>query len=207
MVSCNWVINMKKVKTLEIPYPNDKYIRIQALKRKGLSNYMINRMVNEKLIKKINGKTYENLLYKGDDSDYLYVYGYVEEGIVCLMSAAVYYGVSTFRMQHIDVAIEQKAKINILPDWPDLKLYYFSNQRYILGIETIKIDGGAFKIYDLEKTVCDLLSYRHKYGLEDALSVLKNYLRRTDKDLNKLIKYAKKLRVYEVLKKYLEVLL
>jgi len=164
-------------------------------------------MVKDNLIKKINGTTYENLNYTGDESDYLYVSGYIDEGVVCLMSAAVYHNISTFRMSQIDVAIQQKSKVAILPDWPSIDIYYFSHQRYTLGILTNTIDGGSFKIYDMEKTVCDLLSYRNKYGLEDSLSVLKNYLKREDRNIDKLISYSKKLRCYHVLIKYLEVLL
>ncbi len=164
-------------------------------------------MVEESLIRKINGSTYENLSYTGDDNDFLYVSGYIDEGVICLMSAAVYHELSTFRPHQIDTAIKQKSKVSILPDWPNIAIYYFSKNRYELGIESIIIDGGSFKVYDKEKTVCDLLAYRNKFGQEDALAVLKNYLKRDDRDINKLLSYSKKLRSYNTLMKYLEVLL
>lgn len=168
---------------------------------------MINRMVEDNKIKKINGNTYENINYLGDESDYLYVSAYIEHGTVCLMSAAVYHGLSTARMSHVDVAIKRKLKVNILPDWPSIRVYYFSNDRHEIGVENVAIDGGQFKIYNLEKTVCDVLFYREKYGIEESMSVLKNYLKREDRNINKLIDYAKKLRCYNILSKYLEVLL
>jgi predicted transcriptional regulator of viral defense system len=201
------VIPLKKSKPISFPYPNQKFIKTEQFLKLDFSYYMVNRMVKDNLIKKINGTTYENLNYTGDESDYLYVSGYIDEGVVCLMSAAVYHNISTFRMSQVDVAIQQKSKVAILPDWPSIDIYYFSHQRYTLGILTNTIDGGSFKIYDMEKTVCDLLSYRNKYGLEDSLSVLKNYLKREDRNIDKLISYSKKLRCYHVLIKYLEVLL
>jgi predicted transcriptional regulator of viral defense system len=198
---------VNKSKPITFPFPNQKFIKTEELFKKSFSYYKINRMVEENIVKKINGNTYENLNYKGDESDYLYVSGYVDEGVVCLMSAAVYHNISTFRMSQVDVAIKQKSKVAKLPDWPSIDIYYFSIQRYKLGILTIPIDGGFIKIYDMEKTVCDLLSYRNKYGLEDSLAVLKNYLKRADRKIDKLITYSKKLRCYNVLMKYLEVLL
>ena len=198
---------MNKSKVIEFPYPDQKFIKTEELIKKGFSYYMINRMVEENAIKKINGNTYENLSYKRDESDYLYVSGYIDEGVVCLMSAAVYHGISTYRTSQIDVAIKQKSKVNILPEWPTIGVYYFSNQRYELGIDSISIEGGTFKIYDIEKTVCDLLTYRNKYGHEDSLAVLKNYLNRENRNINKLVTYAKKLRCFNILMKYLEVLL
>ncbi len=198
---------MNKSKSIEFPYPQKKYITTNDLLRKKFSYYMIKRMVEEGLIQKINGNTYENLSYIGDENDFLYVSGYIDEGVVCLMSAAVYHELSTFRPHQIDTAIKQKSKVSILPKWPDIAIYYFSKHRYELGIESIICEGGYFKIYDKEKTVCDLLTYRNKYGIEDALAVLKNYLKRDDRDINKLLSYSKKLRSYNILMKYLEVLL
>jgi len=192
---------------IKFPYPNRKYIKTSELLDKNFSYYRMQKMVEENLIKKINGSTYENLLYSGDDHDFLYVFGYVNEGVICLMSAATYHELSPFRPKKVDVAIRQKSKVNILPKWPKIELYYFSDDRYKTGIDSVLIEGGKFHIYDKEKTVCDLLFYRNKYGLEDSLEVLKNYLKREDRDINKLLSYAEKLRCKNILLKYLEVLL
>jgi len=198
---------MNVEKKIIFPFPDRKFVRSSELLHENLSYYMINRFVRDGLLKKINGNTYENLAYTGNESDYLYVSGYIETGIVCLMSAAVFHGLSTVRPHQVEVGIPQKGKIRKLPQWPAIGIFYFENQRYESGVQTVQIDGGSFKVYDREKTVCDLLTYRNKYGLEDCISVLKAYLRREDRDLNKLIRYAEKLKSYHVLSKYLEALL
>lgn len=198
---------MRKAKPIEFPYTNKKFIKTSELLNKNLSYYKIRKLEQQNIIKRINGDTYENLTYNGEEHDFLYVSGYIVQGVVCLMSAAVYHGMSTFRSNRIDVAIRHKSKVSVLPDWPSIKIFYFSEKRYEIGIRTISIEGGSFKIYDPEKTVCDLLSYRIKYGIEDALDVLKNYLGRADRDINKLIRYAEQMRCHGILSKYLEVLL
>ena len=198
---------MNKPKNLKFPFPNYKFIKTKSLLNHGFSYYMINRMVEEGILSKVNGSTYEHLNYKGDDHDFLYVSGYVDNGVVCLMSAAVYHDLSSFRPYQVDVAIKQKDKVSVLPDWPNIHLFYFSDSRYKLGVQHIDIPGGAVKIYDKEKTVCDLLTYRNKYGIEDCLAVLKNYLKLDERNIDKLLEYAEKLRVKTTLMKYLEVLL
>jgi len=201
------VITLNIQKDIRFPFTNQKFIQTKTLLQANLSHYMINRLVDEEVLIKINKIWYENLKYKGDDSDFLYVSPYVNLGIVSLMSAAVFHGMSTFRSTQIDVGVPQKTKITKLPPWPTIGIYYFDKARYETGIQTVEIEGGSFQIYDREKTVCDLLTYRNKYGLEDCLAVLKAYLRREDRDLNKLIGYSEKLRSYHILSKYLEVLL
>ena len=84
---------------------------------------------------------------------------------------------------------------------------YYSKTRYDIGIEYIKTKNGNFKVYDMEKTICDLLFYRNKIEKEIIKEILNNYVKRNDKDINKLTNYAKQLRVYEILKTYFEVLL
>ena len=61
-------------------------------------------------------------------------------------------------------------------------------------------------IYDVEKTVCDMIFYRNKLGFESAIEVLKNYVKRPDRNINKLMEYAKKLRCAKLLREYLEVM-
>lgn len=201
------VILMNIQKTIRFPFSGQKFISTKTLLQANLSHYMIHRLVEEKSLYKINKSWYENLKYQGDDSDFLYVFPYVGVGVVSLMSAAVFHKMSTFRPSQIDVGVPQKAKISKLPPWPPIGIHYFDTERYETGIQTVEIEGGSFLIYDREKTVCDLLTYRNKYGLEDCLAVLKTYLRREDRDINKLIDYSKKLRSYHILSKYLEVLL
>ena len=67
--------------------------------------------------------------------------------------------------------------------------------------------SGTVKMYDLEKTVADILYYRNKVGIEETKEALKNYLSRNDRNLNKLHRYADLLGCKAILGTYLEVLL
>lgn len=62
-------------------------------------------------------------------------------------------------------------------------------------------------MYDLEKTVCDVMRLRNKIGLDIAKEVMRNYLTRKDRDLVKLLQYARILRVESTAKTYLQILL
>ena len=68
-------------------------------------------------------------------------------------------------------------------------------------------DGNMIPMYDLERTICDLMRSRSSIEAQDFNSVLKTYVSRKDKDLNRLMEYAKLFRVDNVIRRYMGVLL
>lgn len=68
-------------------------------------------------------------------------------------------------------------------------------------------DGNLVPMYDLERTICDLIRSRNSIEVQDFNSVLKTYVSRRDKDLNRLMEYAKLFRVDNVIRRYMGVLL
>ena len=180
---------------------------IQELKDKGLSYYKINQLVKQGILIKLNKKYYKNTNFDGEESDFYYAYAYVPNGVICLLSAAVHYNLSTHRPDAIDIAIPRKARVSTLPEWPELKIYYFTDERFSVGVEIIEVGKNKFRIYDVEKTVVDIVFYREKMGVEETKEVLSNYLHRKDRNLNKLIRYAEMLKCEDTINKYLEVLI
>jgi predicted transcriptional regulator of viral defense system len=186
---------------------NDQMIySVRELRDKGFSYYKINQMVNQGILIKLNKKYYENTNFDGEESDFYYAYAFVPAGVVCLLSAAVYYNLSTYRPETIDIAIPRKARVSTLPDWPELNICYFTDDRFDVGIETLEDGKNKFRIYDIEKTVVDIVFYREKIGIEETKEVLTTYLHRNDRNLNRLIRYAEMLKCGDVMKQYLEVL-
>lgn len=186
---------------------NDQMIiSLKELKERGLTLYKINQLVDQGKLRKLNKKFYENTAYKGEVSDFYYAYAYVPTGVVCMMSAAVYYGLTTYRTDAVDIAIRRKSNVSTLPDWPELKLYYYTDKRFELGIDTITEGKNHFRIYDIEKTVVDIVFYREKVGIEETKEILVNYLMKKDRKLNRLVRYAELMKCGDIMKTYLEVL-
>ena len=172
----------------------------------GYSYYKIGILEKDGILSRINRNTYENLTYKGDENDFFSAEAYVPKGVICLMSAARYYGLTNFLPDSVSVAIERKKKVNTLPEWPEIKIYYFDSSRMALGVTEICESDNCFHIFDVEKTVVDIIYYRNKVGIEETAEVLKNYLKRKDRQIDRLYTYAKRLRCEKVIRTYLEVL-
>ena len=90
----------------------------------------------------------------------------------------------------------------------ECKIYYIKPDLFDLGKSTMPTPAGNMvPVYDLERTICDVIRSRNKLGTETFLAALKMYAANPKKNLNKLNEYAKQLRVANVLRQYLEVLL
>ena len=90
----------------------------------------------------------------------------------------------------------------------ECKVYYIKPDLFELGKTTLRTPAGNdVPAYDLERPICDVIRSRNKLGTETFLAALKLYAATPKKDLNKLNSYAKKMRVSNVLRQYLEVLL
>ena len=90
----------------------------------------------------------------------------------------------------------------------ECKVYYIKTDLFDLGKSAMPTPAGNMvPVYDLERTICDVIRSRNKLGTETFLAALKMYAASPKKNLNKLNEYAKQLRVANVLRQYLEVLL
>lgn len=76
----------------------------------------ISQLVKEGILSKVNRTTYENLQYSGDENDFYSAEAFVPDGVVCLMSAARYYGLTNFLPDTVEVAIERKKRVSTLPE-------------------------------------------------------------------------------------------
>ena len=185
---------------------NQKTISMKELKDMGFSQYIISKLVNDGKLIKLNKSHYEITGYHGGESDFYYAEAYTPKGVICLLSAAVYYNLTTYIPDAVDVAIPRKAKISTVPDWPKMNVHYYTDERYELGINTVKEGRNQYRIYDVEKTVVDIVFYREKVGIEEMKEILVTYLQRKDRNLNRLLKYAELMKCGKVMRGYLEVL-
>lgn len=184
-----------------------KFITTTELKNMGYTYYKIDKLEKAGILSRINRSTYENLDYKGDENDFFSAEAYVPNGVICLMSAARYYGLTNFLPDAVDVAIERKKKVNTLPEWPEIRIFYFSQSRMDIGVKKIYEGKNCFHIFDIEKTVVDIIYYRNKIGIEETSEVFKNYLKRRDRQIDRIYAYAKRLRCEKVVRTYLEMLI
>ncbi len=171
---------------------NHGFATTKKLKSHGVHHYRINELLAQQTISRIKQGVYKWNEDANDKDELLEVAQLVPKGVVCLLSAAFHYELTTFVPAQYQIAIPRKDKIT-LPEYPPIKLFYWSDVAYQLGQQFVNIDDDAIAIYDIEKTVCDSIKYRDKIGLDTCKEIIRNYLNREDRNLVKLSDYAKKM--------------
>ena len=89
-----------------------------------------------------------------------------------------------------------------------VQVFTIKAELHEVGLITMQTPfGHDVPVYDMERTVCDLLRSRNHIEMQTFQGALKAYARRKDKDLRTLMRYAKLFRVEKILRQCLEVLL
>ena len=73
-----------------------------------------------------------------------------------------------------------------------------------MGVEETKIANHKVKIFGIEKSVCDAIKFRNKIGTEVAIEILRNYLKRKDRNISRLMDFAKQMRILSTMRQYIE---
>lgn len=126
-------------------------------------------------------------------------------GVVCLLSALRFHGLTTQTPFEVWMAIHQKAWAP-RADGPPLRIVRMSGPAFETGIEKHEIEGVQVPVFSPSKTVADCFKFRSKVGLDVALEALRDYLRLYPAGMDELWRYAQICRVRGVLRPYLEAL-
>ena len=130
-----------------------------------------------------------------------------EQVIIALASALEFYNLTTHSPSEITVALPHNYTYGTLKksNLP-VKVYYFPKNYYEAGLQTLKLKSGSIRIYDKEKTICDMFRYRKTFGEDIALEGLRNYLSSKKANIQLLQKFAKICGVSTIINPYIKAL-
>lgn len=89
-----------------------------------------------------------------------------------------------------------------------VKVYAIKKELHNLGVSELKTSYGRIvKVYDKERTICDIIRNRNNMDIAILNEAIKGYLNNKDRNIPLLLRYAKELDVQKILRKYMEILL
>ena len=189
-----------------MPSLNDDYLTPEIARRNGVSKYRFYRFVHENELERIGKGMYSKEDVLVDD---LFVISHrCPKAVFSHDEAFCYHGLSDREPLVHTVTIYSGYNAHRLKADGKCKVYYVKEELLDIGKTTVKDNfGNDIPMYDLERTICDLVRSRNSIEIQEFSSVMKSYIARTDKNLNLLMEYAGKFHIDNVIRRYMEVLL
>lgn len=126
-----------------------------------------------------------------------------KNGIYSHNTALYFYGLTDRTPIKLDMTFPANNRVN--NDY--LNVHYIKKDNHTLGLKKMELNDGSYiQIYDLERTICDIIRDRNKIDLQIFNQAINEYIKRKDKNLIALYKYAKIFKLENILNKYMEVL-
>ena len=126
-------------------------------------------------------------------------------GVICLLSALRYHGLTTQAPPEVWLAIGPKDRAP-RPDGVRLRIVRVSGEAREAGLETHIVEGVPIRIYGVAKTVADCFKFRNKIGSDIAVEALRDCLEQRRCTPDELFEYSRVCRVSRVMRPYMEAL-
>lgn len=127
----------------------------------------------------------------------------VPAGVVCLLSALQFHGLTTQLPHQVWVALPARANTPRL-DYPPIRVFHLSGDALTAGIEEKQIGNTVARVYCPAKTVADCFKFRNKVGLDVAVEALRDCWNKRCATIDEIWRYARIDRVANIMRPYLE---
>lgn len=88
-----------------------------------------------------------------------------------------------------------------------VKIVYAKKEWHSIGVCQMLSPGGhSINVYDIERTICDIIRKRSEMDISVFNHALVGYMKRKDKNLNRLMEYAKIMRLEKKIRETMGVL-
>ena len=119
------------------------------------------------------------------------------------MTALYFHGLSIKSLNNkYDITVKKTYNSKHLKDH---NAFYVPDDIYELGLTEAETPmGNKVRVYDIERCICDIIRSKNRMDSEHVKHSIREYIKRKDKDLIKLSKYAEKLGIKKEVMDYLE---
>jgi len=179
-------------------------MRTQDLKNMGVSLLSVEKLIEQGLLERVQYGVYTD---KKQWDDELYLFSLrCKKGIYSHDTALYLHGLND--RAPLTFYMTLPSGYNPYRFRGEAKFYYIAKDLHEMGLMQMNSPFGRnIPVYDLDRTVCDILRNESRLDAFVFSEAMKGYVRSEKKNLMRLREYAKALRVYNKLGRYLKVLL
>lgn len=196
---------MKINKITELIQQHGGYLLFSEAQKLGISKAYLQQYIADNALERV-----AHGLYKSPDvwTDDLYILSLKNEKAVCSFDTALMlHGLTEREPADIYVTVPRNYNASHLRS-KGVIVYQVKEEWVDLGRTVAKTTyGNEVSVYNLERTICDILRVKNKKDPQMFVYAIKEYAKSANKNLSRLMKYAKEFGVEAELRQCMEVLL
>ena len=192
-------------KILKIVEKNNGYVTTKEVVKNGINKTFLTNMVKNGTLVRISRGYYGLPNYIEDD---YYKIASKSKNARFSMATALYLHNLSDRTPLVYNITLPFGYSGVLQKEKKVILNFVKRELLDLGvIEMTSPFGMKIKVYDIERTICDIIKNKNKIDAEIFSKALKDYAKSKNKNLSKLTKYARAMNIEKKVSEYMEVLL
>lgn len=191
-------------KNIDKIFKQNMYMPTKVANQHGISNERLTLLEKQGIIERIEHGLYVS---SGEAIDMLFAYQYNKRFIYSHETALYLHDLTDRDPLNYSATVYRGYNSKKLKEL-GFDLYYTKEEWYPLGKTTVETAfGNEVRVYTMERTLCDIVRVKSRMDNSVVISAFQAYTKRKDKDLNKLMEYAKTFKTTKQIRQYLEVLL
>ena len=181
---------------------NNGYVTSKELSKYGIHRMYLNAMWKKGIVEKVGNGIYIDSS-KIEDNYYIFSLS-MPNTIYSHMTALYFHGLSIKAPNDkYDITVRKNYNSKHLKNH---EVFYVPDDIYELGLTSVETPmGNKIRTYDIERCICDIIRSKNRMDSEHVKHSIREYIKRKDKDLVKLSKYAEKMGIKEEVMNYMEI--
>lgn len=180
------------------------YLTTKNVTDNNIPRIYLTKLIKEDKIERVSRGVYikKNVLV----DEFIVLQGKSKYAIYSNTTALYLHGFSNRIPIRYDITIKSGYKGSLQRE-DNVNLFYTKKELLDLGVINYKLDSGnIIRIYDLDKTICDIIKNKKKIDAEIFNKAIREYFYSKKKNTLKLYEYAKKMNIYNKVRDTFEVL-
>jgi predicted transcriptional regulator of viral defense system len=183
-------------------FKND-YLTTKDVNKNNIPRFYLTKLIKENKIERVSRGVY---IKKNELVDEFVILQSKSKNAIYSNTTALYlHGFSNRIPIKYDITINSGYNGSLQKE-DNVNLFYTKRELLELGVIDYKLDSGnIIRVYDLDKTICDIIKNKKKIDAEIFNKAIREYFYSKKKNTLKLYEYAKKMNIYNKVRDTFEV--
>ncbi len=183
---------------------NGGVLRTSELNDLGLSSRQIKKLMEQGDIIKIKHGYYE--ISDNTFPEKAIIARLFPNAVIFLESALIHYEYTDRIPSACQIAVDRDSEKNQYKiDYPIIEIFYLESKLLNIGVDIFQVEGVKVKIFNRDRTICDVLRYEKKLEKEVFNNAIKRYVKDSKKNVRKLFDYAEIFNIKNKVQRYIGV--